>query len=885
MTYRTPTLLVSLVLASALVLGCGDPVADHRLSISMAVESVNPPVVGTRGGEAVTLIGRNLSGATGLRVGGQPAMIVAQEDAHLIFVAPPNRPGKQSIVLEGPAGNTTPESALAYRVERPSFAREHVLAPTFTFPAANQASLLRHFEVADFDGDGVSDLVVLRTGSFEWHASRDGQVHRQTFDQDPLASSGIAGAGDLDGDGRADLVTYVSPQWRVWWSDPAGGPLRDEPLSVLADVPDSPSAHQDIRLGNFEPGGGLELASLNPSLTIWRLRPGTPPQMLRARSDIRYDSRQRREPYFEGIPRPVAEDLDRDGLTDLVYVLDDGLVHAARAPEFASGEWTGLADQDLRWDYQLVVGDVTGDDLPDIVLHRSFARGRGDGTFDEAVGFETVCDSMDGLGNVILYAGPFPRGDRDRMTVALCPGKLKVHRWQNGQLVSRTQEPFTSPIFQTPAHRVVEIDGDGLLDVVYQSDAGVIARHGVFEKPEHGFRHEATFSTLQPLPVDSEQPRPVEDTGLMAPGPSDRLFSEVPPRVALGNFGTARPLAGWFGKKVTLLERRGRNLRAAADLILPERVDALAGCDLDRDGRDELIAVTDKKTSLVAIQVTATGLEGPRPLAKLDAHRLTTVVISGDLDRDGRCDIAVVGDRFARPVNPPQLFLSRDGGTVQRLEFVPTGSVNFSGLGGVDFDGDGDLDLYSHTSQVVLRNQGGGHFTSEELGLLGAGATVGGIPLRWLELERSGNTLTAYLLAARFGEPKVVAGVARRQDGAAWSPLRATYAVLPRRTTDHLLVGDVDGDGQKDVVLPQVPANRDDPLASELEMSLLVFRATSDGGLAVPILIPIAPPVQTVAEYSETIGRLFDVDADGLDDLLLSYPAFMPVWVVHNDSE
>ena len=285
MTCRNPIFLGSLLLASALVLGCGDPVADHRLSISMAVESINPPVVGTRGGEAVTLTGRNLSGATAVRVGGQPAMIVAQEDAHLTFVAPPNRPGKQPIVVEGPAGNAMPEGGLAYRVERPSFASEHVLAPTFTFAAANQASLLRHFDVADFDGDGEPDLVVLRTGSFEWHASRDGQVHRQTFDQDPLAPSGIAGAGDLDGDGRADLVTYVSPQsWRVWWSDPAGGPLRDEPLSVLANVPDSPSAHQDIRLGNFEAGGGLELASLNPSLTI--LAPPTrhsPPHAARPR--------------------------------------------------------------------------------------------------------------------------------------------------------------------------------------------------------------------------------------------------------------------------------------------------------------------------------------------------------------------------------------------------------------------------------------------------------------------------------------------------------------------------------------------------------------------------------------------------------------------------
>ena len=490
-------------------------------------------------------------------------------------------------------------------------------------------------------------------------------------------------------------------------------------------------------------------------------------------------------------------------------------MHAARAPEFSSGEWTGLANQDFRSDYQFAVGDVTGDDVPDIVLHRSFARGRGDGTFDEAVAFEPVCDSMDGYGNVILYAGPFPGGDTDRMTVALCAGNLKVHRWQNGQLVSRTQEPFASRFTRRRPTGWSRSMATACSTWSTRSDAGVVARYGIFQKPEDHFRHEATFSSLQPLPVDSEQPRPVEGTGLMQPLPSRRLFADMPPRVAVGNFGTARPLAGWLSKKVTLLERRGRHLRAAAELVLPERVDALAACDLDRDGRDDLVAVTDSQTSLVAIQVTATGLEGPRPLAKIERQRLTTLMITGDLDGDGRCDMAVVGDRFGSKVPRPSSSCPATAARSSVSSSCRRGRPSFIGLGGVDFDGDGDLDLYSHTSQGVLRNQGGGHFTSEELDLLGAGATADGLPLHWLELERSGNTLTAYLLAARRGEPKVVAGVARRQDGGQWSPLRATYSVLPRQATDDLLVGDVDGDGHKDVVLPQIPSNQDDPLAGD----------------------------------------------------------------------
>ncbi len=883
MNRRNP-LASAVLLPLLIVLGCGDPVADADLSVNLAVDSISPPLVNTRGGEAVTVTGRNLRGATVVRVGGVAATVVAQTDTRLTFVAPPQRPGNQPVVLSGPAGEAT--LSLLYRVDRVGFGGRHVLAPALSFGGPNQASSLRDFSVADFDGDGRPDVIALRGGSFEWYSSADGQAHSQTFAGDLGIDTRIAGAGDLDGDGRADLLTWASPgQLSVWWSDPTGGPLRLQTLSELGQVSNNSQPPVDVRIGDFDPGPGLELAVLPGRLRIWRVRPYAAPLLLREQPDLRYQ----REAFGVLImPPPAAADLNRDGLTDLVLVLTDGLMHTALAPAF-NDVWSGLAEQSLSHDAQFAVGDVTGDDLPDVVLHAAFARGLGDGRFAPAQPLAPLClNGDDFIGTAVMYAGPFLPAAGDRLSLASCTGNLSVQWWRQGQIADRMDEPFTTQFRRALLpHRFVDIDGDGLLDLLHLEPEGVVLSHGLFRQHE-------PFTDYARLPVPLYVP----------PRPSPSGGTRLAPLLQAGHFGPRPGLASAASSTVSaasstvsVTERYGSQLRLAGTVDLPAVADGLAACDLDGDGRDEVLVSADMGASLLAVAVGDQGPGPPRVLAQRQRTQYSpATLITGDVDGDGRCDLLVTNESVDEDLRDPRgrldLYASAGApaGELRPVELTIAGPA-FAPLDGVDIDGDGDLDLYQRNGQAVLINEGAGRFRNR--GPLRIPTTDRNLEAlhKHLRIERRGRTLTARLMAGRLrptlpdlGPSLLVVGVAHKEGDRPWSELRTAYATLEAETPVDLLVGDLDGDGIGDLVVPlqDFPI---DAFASPNSQGMLIFRSRPDGGLSVPLSIRIPSPLDTVRARPWQGGGLFDANGDGLDDLIVGSTEFAPFFVVPNDSE
>jgi endonuclease/exonuclease/phosphatase family metal-dependent hydrolase len=121
----------------------------------------------------------------------------------------------------------------------------------------------------DFDGDGKSDLAVWRasTGTFYWLTSSSGYAYASAGSRQ--WGSGAAGdvpkIGDVDGDGKSDLLVWRAPSGIWFWLTSSSGyaytasGMRQWGAQSQGDVP---------MLGDFDRDGRADL-------TVWRPATGT----------------------------------------------------------------------------------------------------------------------------------------------------------------------------------------------------------------------------------------------------------------------------------------------------------------------------------------------------------------------------------------------------------------------------------------------------------------------------------------------------------------------------------------------------------------------------------------------------------------------------------
>jgi hypothetical protein len=355
--------------------------------------------------------------------------------------------------------------------------------------------------------------------------------------------------------------------------------------------------------------------------------------------------------------------------------------------------------------------------------------------------------------------------------------------------------PGAVPVPIVASAQLFDLDGDGRLEIV-ACDLG----HGLVllgdparrpgELREIAKVPNPARATVADLDADGRRDLVVADVGYFLPEDHEK-----------GSVVWLRQAAPGRFEKHVLAER------------LPRPVD-VAPADFDGDGDLDLVVAAfglHSRGGILLLENRATDWTAPRfEATTVDARAGAIHVVPADLDADGRTDLVAL---LAQQHEAVVAFLNREKGTFEpRTVFAaPTPAWGSTGIDLVDFDGDGDLDVLMTNGASLddatvkpwhgvrwLENRGSLSFAPHELAAL-----PGAHRARAADLDGDGDLDVA--AAVFLPDPDRTRGSLaalvwlERETGGTFARHTLQAGQLSHTGLD---LGDVDGDGDVDLVAP-----------------------------------------------------------------------------------
>lgn len=631
-------------------------------------------------------------------------------------------------------------------------------------PDPDGGSYKRGLAFADFNGDGVLDVAVANGGD---SVSVLKGLGLRRFDAPVVYTTGqyttrIA-AGDLDGDGDADLVVaamdYSSSNGtvRVLTNDGHGAFTVGAAYTTAFNL--------GLALGDLDGDGKLDIVVGNRTSNLVSVFYNAGGGTFGARMD--YPSGGQ-DGYDTATPQ--LADLDHDGALDLVTTANDGevAIMLRRGSGYATTAVPLSSDTLISMTFEIGDFDHDGDtDVaaiydtePSANVTTPFAgivRNDGTGAFTAlpatplpAMATLDAAGDLDGDGIPELVAESFPPNDADSLF------SLRV---------DAAGAVTTGWMWNTPTTDflvLVDLDGDGHLDVAYSDGAGVASLAG---------RGDGTVVVPETVPT----------------GPSAYSIQRI---ADVDHDGKLDVLRG-SQAGIEVYRNLGGHLGSAATYALAEPSDFTV-TDVNGDGQLDLVATSGTGSAgSFQVMLGASGAFAAPTSFPTDVNSQHLAV--GDVDGDGKPDVVVACAGYAPREMPPtpgglDVFHNAGNGTftlVTRLDGMYSSAI---ALGDVDGDGRLDVILDGFPTSSVLHGNGDGTFV--------APVALGARLAQLIDLNNDGRPdelLEVEGAAVGLGTLEVALA---RADGTFEDPIPGPQQPL-------MAAGDIDGDGSPDLVTLQ----------------------------------------------------------------------------------
>lgn len=570
-------------------------------------------------------------------------------------------------------------------------------------------------EVADFDGDGKPDVLTHGHGTHLWYQDSPGSWVDRILSSGDKTKEGI-GIGDVDRDGRIDFVQGG------WWFENPGSRAGTWTPYQFASGYDGGSYTAIV--GDLNGDGYPDIAVSEQHKRhefAWYMAPSDPRQSNWAKNVLASDI---------GAHKLNLVDMNGDGRTDLVvglelaelrlYLNNDGIL-----PTFSEQTINTTGCHNTH------VADVNGDGSADILCANYIDHPPVELWFNQPVASPALAHwhyiKVDAARTKMGTGFPafgLAFGDLNRDGwVDIISGKY-FYRNPGGDLTGPWSR-ITFPV-DADAMLVVDVDGDGQLDVIAQSlpnvywlkpnsDGSQWTARVVASLPPTEHKNSQGYRLAHIVP-GSTRPEIVFTTG------DGVWFLHIPDNPATGIWpgvritsGTSEDLlaAGDVNRDgfvdIVASDANGKTIdwyqnpgTGAGDWIrhkvgeVPKWVDRAELADVDGDGRlDVVVSVENGATSGAGTYWFQAPLD---PVTQTWARR--TIAIQGSTnsmsvaDVDGNGSIEVVTGEHKGQLRV-RIWRSADGGQTWANIVVDSGKESHLGTRLVDLNGDGRLDIVS----------------------------------------------------------------------------------------------------------------------------------------------------------------------------------------------